>query len=283
MTGPPETPREFLDIAPNIRLHLRDWGAGKPIVFLHGWVLSHEMWEYQFNALAERGCRCVGITLRGHGRSSQPYDQYNYDVFADDLHKVLAALGLQHVTLLGYSMGGAVALRYMARYQGEHVARLVLCGAAAPSFTQRPGFPLGVDPARIDDLILACRNDRAKLMDDFGRIVFRNLTAGNARIRAWLYQITMQASPQATIACLVALRDTDLRDDMAKVNVPTLIMHAPGDRVCPFPLAESIAAGIEGSQLIRFENSGHALFYEERDKFNAELLAFVAEIGRRFC
>jgi non-heme chloroperoxidase len=267
---------DFLQIAPDISLHLRDWGDGRPIVFIHGWPLSHEMWEYQFNALPQQGYRCVAVTLRGFGRSSQPWGEHNYDVWAADVQKVLAALDLRDAALVGFSMGGAIALRYAAAHNADaRVTRLALCGAAAPCFTQRDGFPAGAPRDTVDGFLAACRSDRPKLLDDFGKTVFKSNSAGNAPIRAWLYSLAMQASPHATAAGLVALRDADLRDDMAQVNIPTLILHGPADKVCPFPLAEALAAGIAGAQLVRFESSGHALFYEQRDKFNHELASFV--------
>lgn len=267
--------KEFIEIEPNINLHIRDWGQGKPIVFIPGWPLSHEMYEYQFNQLPKHGCRCIGITMRGFGKSSKPYGEYNYDVFADDIKKVLEVLDLQDVTLAGHSMGGAISLHYMARHQGERVAKLALFGAAAPSFTKRPDFPHGIDPAVVDGFIAACMNDRAKLNEDFGKIFFRSLNAIGPKLREWFYNMGMEASPEATIACLIALRDSDLRDDLSSVKVPMAIFHAKRDKICPFELAEITAAAIKEASLIQFDNSGHGLFYEEKDKFNAALINFV--------
>ena len=267
---------DFLDIAPNVRLHVRDWGAGRPIVFLHGWPLSHAMWEYQFNELPERGCRCVGITLRGFGRSSQPWDDYTYDLFAQDVQQAIALLDLRDVTLVGFSMGGAIALRYAAGHnQNGRVSKLVLCGAAAPSFTQRDGFPHGLPPADVDRFLAACRADRPKMLEDFGKIFYHNERSVSRKFAEWIHAMALEASPHATAGGLVALRDSDLRPDMASINLPTAVFHAPADKVCPFPLGEALAAGIQSALLIRFENSGHALFYEERDKFNDELARFA--------
>lgn len=266
---------EFIKVDSSVRLHIRDWGKGKPIVFIPGWPLSHEMFEYQFTQLPRHGYRCIGITMRGFGKSSKPWGEYNYDVFADDVGKVLEELDLRGVTLAGHSMGGAISLHYMARHKGERVSRLALFGAAAPSFTKRPGFPHGLDPAGVDGFIESCRADRAKLNEDFGKIFFRSENAVSPKLGEWFHNMGMEASPHATEACLVALRDSDLRDDMAQVNAPTAIFHSAQDKICPFALAEAMAAGIKGAMLIRFENSGHGLFYEEKDKFNTELMNFV--------
>jgi pimeloyl-ACP methyl ester carboxylesterase len=266
---------EFININADVRLHIRDWGKGKTIVFIPGWPLSHEMFEYQFTQLPGQGYRCVGITQRGFGRSSKPWGEYNYDVFADDLKKTLEALDLRDVMLAGHSMGGAVALHYMARHKGAGVSKLALFGAAAPSFTKKPGFPYGLEPAAVDGLIKTCRMDRAKLNADFGKIFFRSEDAVSPKLGEWFHNMGMEASPHATEACLAALRDADLRDDMTQVKVPTVIFHATQDKICPIALAEAMAAGIKGSKLVRFENSGHGLFYEEKDKFNTELMKFA--------
>lgn len=266
---------DLIEVEKNVSLDIRDWGNGKVIVFIPGWPLSHEMFEYQFTQLPLRGYRCVGITLRGFGRSSKPWDGYNYDIFAADIGKVLETLDLHDVTLAGHSMGGAIALHYMARHKSKRVSRLALIGAAAPSFTSRPGFPHGMETKAVDALIELCHKDRAKLNADFGKIFFRSEDAVGAELAAWFQNMGMEASPNATARCLEALRDTDLRDDLKNISVPTAIFHGLQDKICPFALAESMNTGIKGSKLISYENSGHGLFYEEKDRFNAELMNFI--------
>ena len=266
---------EFIEIEPNVRLHIRDWGKGKTIVFIPGWPLSHEMYEYQFTHLPRHGYRCVGITLRGFGKSSKPWGEYNYAVFADDVKKVLEALDLRDIMLAGHSMGGAISLHYMARHNGERVSRLALFGAAAPSFTKRPGFPYGIEPEAVDGFIESCRADRAKLNEDCGKILSRSEKSVSPKLGEWFHNMGMEASPHATEACLIALRNTDLRDELSRINAPTAIFHSTQDKICPFELAEAMAAGIKGSKLIRFENSGHGLFYEEKEKFNTEIMKFA--------
>jgi len=266
---------EFIEVEPNIHLHVRDWGQGKTIVFIPGWPLSHEMFEYQFTQLPLHGFRCIGITQRGFGKSSKPWGEYNYDVFADDIKKVLETLDLRDITLAGHSMGGAVSLHYMMRHKADRVSKLALFGAAAPSFTKRPNFPYGVEPAVVDGFIEACFKDRARLNKDFGKIFFRTENAVSPELGNWFHNMGMEASPHATAACLSALRDSDLRDDLSHINVPTMIFHSTKDKICPFELAEAMNTGIKGSKLIRFENSGHGLFYEEKDKFNTELINFI--------
>lgn len=293
---------EYIEIDDNVFLHIRDWGQGKTIVFIPGWPLGHEMFEYQFTQLPQHGYRCIGISMRGFGKSSKPWGEYTYDVFADDLQSVLHSLALRNVTLVGFSMGGAIALRYMARHKGDGISKLVLCAAAAPSFTTRSGFPFRIEPEAVDSLIELCYSDRAKLNAEFGKIIFRNSDAVSPQLLDWFQSLGMEASPHATAACLATLRDSDLREDIQSVNVPTVLFHGLHDQVCPFELAETMTAqseamsngaeampageeaaagGIRGARLIRFENSGHALFYEERDKFNAELMNFIGKKSSR--
>jgi len=123
-----------------VNINVEDIGAGKPIVFIHGWPVNHKMFEYQFTELPKHGYRCIGIDLRGFGDSDKPWDGYNYNSMADDVKAVLDTLNLQNVTLVGFSMGGAIAIHYIARHQGSHISKLVLLGAAAPCFTKREDF-----------------------------------------------------------------------------------------------------------------------------------------------
>jgi pimeloyl-ACP methyl ester carboxylesterase len=267
--------RDYIQVQPNVRLHVRDWGEGKVIVFIPGWPLSHEMFEYQFTQLPKQGFRCVGITMRGFGMSSKPWEGYSYDVFANDIGKVLEKLNLRDVTLAGHSMGGAIALRYMSAHGGKRVSRLALIGAAAPCFTRSRDFPHGFERAAVDGLIRDCSSDRAKLNSDFGKIFFRSEDAVSPELGEWFHDMGMQASPRATAECLALLRDTDLNDDLKKVNRPTAIFHGMLDKICPIALAEAVASGIKGSKLVRFEKSGHGLFFEEKEKLNGELMDFA--------
>jgi pimeloyl-ACP methyl ester carboxylesterase len=266
---------EYVEVEPNVRLHLLDWGQGKPIVFIHGWPLSHEMFEYQYTQLAAQGYRCVGITMRGFGKSSKPYGDHNYDVFADDVKKVLDALDLRQVTLAGFSMGAGVALRDLTRHRSARVSKLALLAAAVPSFVKRPGFPYGLERATLNGFIQASLEDRAKLNSDFGKMFFLNENAVSPSLAAWFQDMGMEASSHATTSILVALRDSDLRSDLGKVRVPSAIFHSTEDKIALFELAEAQKEGIRGAELIKFNQSGHGFVYEERDKFNSELIEFV--------
>ncbi len=136
---------QYIEIDRNLRLDVRDWGMGKPILFVAGWPFGYEIFEYQFSSLTQSGYRCIGISMRGFGQSSKPWGDHTYDVFADDLKAALDTLDVDNVTLVGFSMGAAIVLNYMSRHRGARIANLALCGAAAPSFTIRTGFPFGIE------------------------------------------------------------------------------------------------------------------------------------------
>ena len=266
---------EYIKVATNVRLHITDAGEGRPIVLIPGWPLSDEMYEYQYNDLINKNFRVIGITLRGFGKSDKPYGAYDYNVHASDIKTVLKKLDIKDAVLGGFSMGGAIAIRYMAAYKGARVSKLVLAGAAAPVWTQRDDFPFNLPISSVDELIGLNNQDRPMLLANFAKIFSATQTSLNKGISGWLNGIGLSASSYATAQCLVALRDTDLRKDLSKIKVPTLIMHGEKDKICSFDLAGQMKAGIANSQLVAFENSGHSLFLEETQKFNAELIKFA--------
>jgi non-heme chloroperoxidase len=193
------------------------------------------MFEYQFTELLKHGYRCVGIDLRGFGDSDKPWDGYNYDTMADDLRAVLDTVNLQNVTLVGFSMGGAISIHYMARHQGSGIAKLALLGAAAPCFTKREDFPYGIDRTAVDDLISQTYSDRPAMLKNFSELFFAN--------------------PQK--------------------HVPTLILHGVDDHICLFDLAKAMHDSIKDSELVSVEKAGHGFYYEEKEKVNSELIRFI--------
>lgn len=247
--------------------------SNKTILFIHGWPANHRMFEYQFNHLPAMGYRCIGIDIRGFGKSSKPWSGYTYDRLADDIRVVIDTLGLENITLAGHSMGGAISIRYMARYSGYKVSKLALIGAAAPVFTRRQDFPYGKTVEEVDKLIEETYSDRPKMLSDFGDIFFARYLSKS--FIDWFHGLGLAASGNATAKCLVSLRDEDLRNDLRHINVPTAILHGKQDKICSFDFAELMHRSIKDSILIPFEYSGHGLFYCEMDKFNEELAKFI--------
>jgi non-heme chloroperoxidase len=269
---------EFIEVEPNVKLHVTDLGEGKPVVLIHGWPLSDAMYEYQYAALLQKNYRVIGITLRGFGLSDKPGGNYNYDVFADDIKVILDKLNIEDATLGGFSMGGATVIHYVAKYKAAHVSKLALFGAAAPLWTKRPDFNFGLwTKEDVNGLITLNNSNRPLLFETFGKIFPANETTVSPGHGAWLGNIQAQASPYAMGEALKTLRDSDLREDLKKIKIPTLILHGKLDKICSYDLAEQMNAGISNSKLVAFEKSGHALFIEELEKFNAELIKFVQQ------
>ncbi|HSD06090.1 alpha/beta hydrolase [Flavobacterium sp.] len=267
---------EYIEVEKNVKLHVTDLGEGQPIVLIHGWPLSDAMYEYQYSYFVQKGYRVIGITLRGFGLSDKPGGKYNYDVFADDIKVVLDKLNIQNATLGGFSMGGATVIHYVAKYNAAHVSKLALFGAAGPLWTKRADFNYGNwTKEDVDGLIALNNTNRPQLLENFGQIFPANATSVSPGYGAWLGTIQAQASPYAMAEGLKTLRDSDLRGDLKKIQIPTLILHGKLDKICSYELAEQMHAGIKNSTLVPLEKSGHALFIEELEKFNSELLNFI--------
>ncbi|KQT35577.1 alpha/beta hydrolase [Chryseobacterium sp. Leaf405] len=269
---------EYIEVEPNVKLHVIDLGEGKPVVLIHGYPLNDASWEYQYLPLVKAGYRVIAITLRGFGQSDKPYGKYDYDQFASDIKTVLDKLDIKDATLGGHSMGGAIALHYVAKYNAAHVSKLALFAAAAPVHTKKPDYPYPLfTKEEITNWVDRVSVDRPGLLNTIGERFVLSATSVPAGIGAWLGGIEMQSSAYAMEQALIALRDEDLRGDLPKIKIPTLIMQAKQDRIVAYALAEQMNKAIKGSKLIPFENSGHALFIEEKDKFNEEFLKFLKQ------
>lgn len=271
----------YITVERNVKIFVEDLdpGNGRTILFIHGWPLNHKMFEYQFDQLPKKGYRCIGMDLRGFGKSDRPWKGYTYNRLAEDIRIVIDKLGLEDIILVGHSMGGAIATRYMARYNGHKVSKLVLIGAA--NFSRFPYYPCGLTREEIKQwekswskLINATYTDRPKMLDGVAEIFFARYVSN--RFKDWLiHSLGLEASGHATAKCAFSLREEDLGEDMTKIYVPTGIFHGVQDKVCPFSFAKLMHANIRGSKLIPFKYSGHGLFYEELEKFQCELIRFM--------
>lgn len=265
----------WIRVEEDVNIYVNDVNPSgrKTILFIHGWPANHKMFEYQFNQLPLNGYRCIGLDMRGFGNSNKPWGDYDYNRLADDIRGVVEALKLQNFTLAGHSTGGAVAIRYMARHNEYGVSKLALFASAAPSLIRRPYFPYGIKEEDVNNIIRGTYNDRPNMLRDFGKKFFYQKVT--EPFSDWFFQLGLQAASWSTIAVAKAWLSEELFYDLAKIHVPTLILHGIHDQVCLYPLAFAQNQGIKNSRLVPFENSGHGLYYDERDKFNSVLSQFI--------
>jgi non-heme chloroperoxidase len=269
----------FIETGDGTRLFYKDWGTGEPVLFVHGWVLGADMWEYQMTPLAAHGLRCIAYDLRGSGRSDQPGNGYNADNLAGDLATVIRQLDLQQVTLVGHSMGSAQIVRYLSRYHADRIARVAFVATTLPFLLQTDDNPDGVDAASLEATPAAVGDDRPRFAAGVADLWFGTGlpdVAVSPELQQWLIGLFLQASPWAAIEMYRALTSTDFRADLAAVEVPTLIVHGDSDAMSPFEIsARRTAAAIPHSQLELYPNASHGLFVSHRQRLNADLIEFI--------
>ncbi len=263
-----------------VELYYEDHGSGSPVVLIHGWPLSGRSWENQVPALVDAGHRVITYDRRGYGDSSQPWDGYDYDTFAADLDALLTHLDLSDVTLVGFSMGGGEVVRYIGEYGTARVSKAVLASAVPPYLYKSDDNPEGgLDDATIQQFQDGVRGDRLGFLDGFTTGFF---TAGERSdlisepTRLYNREIAAFASPKGTLDCITAFGRTDFRDDLAKVTVPTLIIHGDSDAIVPFEVSGKRShETIEGSSLVLIEGGPHGVNATHPEQFNRALLDFL--------
>ncbi len=265
----------------DIDLHYTDQGTGSPVVLIHGWPLSGRSWEAQVPALVEAGHRVIAYDRRGFGDSSQPWNGYDYDTFASDLNVLLTELNLNDVTLVGFSMGGGEVARYIGTYGTGRVAKAVFASAVPPFLRKTDDNPDGVlDDATIQSFLDGVAGDRPAFLDGFSTGFF---TAGEKMTvseptRQYALSLALPASPKATAGCITAFGTTDFRDDLAKVDVPTLVIHGDSDGVVPFEASgKRTAEAVKGAELHVIKGGPHGINASHAQEFNDTLIAFLAK------
>lgn len=253
--------------------------ASQTVVLIHGWPLSHEMWEYQLTELPKHNLRVVAYDRRGFGKSSKPFGPYDYDTLADDLKAVLDELNLDNVTLVGFSMGGGEIARYMSRHGGKRVAKAVLVSAVTPYMLKTDDNPDGVDKSTFDEILANIQKDRANFLQTFSKQFYGVNMMSNPVSQAHLdgdFFRAYLASPIATIECAKAFAMTDFRDDLRHFNVPTLIIHGDDDKTVPIEASgERTAELLPNAQYIVYSGAPHGLYVTEKDRLNRDLLTFI--------
>lgn len=270
---------KYIETAPNVKLYVKDYGQGKPVILIHGWPLSNEMWEYQIDFLVQNNFRVIAYDRRGFGKSSQPWDGYDYDGLTDDLKQIIEQLELEDATLVGFSMGGGEVVRYFSRHGGKGVTKAALISSIIPFLLKTEDNPDGHPKEKNDATANAIKEDRIEFINTFGKTFFGvtiiNRPLSNS-LMEYYNSLCAVASPRATLKCAESFSTTDFRDELSAVNVPTLIIHGDADRIVPIELTSKKAAQIiKDNTYIVYEGEPHGLFYTERDRLNADLLNFI--------
>jgi non-heme chloroperoxidase len=264
--------------ADGTQIYYNDWGTGQPIVFSHGWPLSADAFEDQMFFLASRGYRCIAHDRRGHGRSSQPWNGNDLDTYADDLAALVKALELQQAIHVGHSTGGGEVARYIGRHGTQHVAKAVLIGAIPPLMLKTAANPGGTPLQAFDGLRAAVQADRSQFWKDLS-LPFYGYNRPGAKIsegvRESFWLQGMMAGFPAAYFCIKAFSETDLTQDLKKIDVPTLVLHGDDDQIVPIADSALLSAKlVKNATLKVYKGAPHGMCTTLKDQINEDLLAF---------
>lgn len=261
-----------------IRIAYSDYGKGKPVVLIHGWPLSREMWEYQLEDLVNSGLRVIKYDRRGFGKSSKPWDGYDYDSLTDDLEALIDQLNLQDVTLVGFSMGGGEVVRYLSRNGSYNVSKAVLVSSVTPFLAKTAGNPDGVDQSVFDNIIEQIKKDRIGFLADFGKKFFGVGLISHpvsTPLLEYYRMLASHATSRSTSQCVITYSQTDFTDDLKRIGVPMLVIHGDSDETVPIEASSDRTARMIACEYLIYEGAPHGLFYTHRAKLNHDLIEFI--------
>ena len=249
------------------------------MILIHGWPLSADSWDDQAMAIADAGYRAIAYDRRGFGRSSQPWNGYDYDTLADDLAAVVEQTDARDAVLVGFSMGGGEVARYMSRHGGKSVVQAVLVSSVLPFRLKTADNPAGTEQAAFDKTALALNEDRPRFLAGFFRTFFGVDTARDPvsdELLAWARSVAMQAGLKATLECLKSFSSTDFRLDLTAFKMPTLIIHGAEDKTVPIDASSRAAAkAIKHSTLVEYDGAPHGLFATHKRRLAKDLIDFL--------
>jgi non-heme chloroperoxidase len=265
----------------DIQLYYEDHGSGAPVVLIHGYPLSGASWEKQLPPLLAAGHRVITYDRRGFGRSSQPASGYNYDTFAEDLYKLLSHLNLRDFALVGFSMGGGEVARYIGKYGSKGVTHAVFVASIPPFLLKTADNPEGVDSAVFQGIQKAVAMDRYAFFTEFFKNFFNTDVFLGKRISQQAVQaswnVAAGASPTASLACVPTWYE-DFRENLGRIDVPTLVIHGDADRIVPIGASGQKTAGlVKGARLVTIKDGPHAVNWTHADEVNTELVNFLGK------
>ena len=262
-------------------IYYKDWGAGRPVVFSHGWPLSADAWEDQMVILASHGFRTIAHDRRGHGRSSQPWDGNDMNTYADDLAALTEALDLKDAIHVGHSAGGGEVVRYIGRHGTKRVAKAVLIGAVPPLMLKTDANPGGLPIEVFDGIRAGVLADRSQFFKDLTVTFYGSNRPGSTvsqglRDSFWLQG--MQSGLRGVLDCIKAFSETDFTEDLKKIDVPTLIVHGDDDQIVPIADSAMLTAKLVKQATLKvYPGASHGLCSTHKNQLNADLLAFLRE------
>lgn len=270
-------------VSEEVHIFYQDVGAGKPVVFIHGWPLNSDMWEYQFNELPKHNIRVIAYDRRGFGKSSRPWGGYDYDTFASDLDTLLEALDVTDVTLVGFSMGGGEVARYLSKYNSNgRVTKAVLVSSVTPFLLRTDDNPTGLPQEEFDKIQSQIEEDRPKFLDAFGKQFYGVHLFSNPVSSEFLQQnasLALNSAGYATVKAMQAWSLTDFRADLDTIKIPVLVMHGKADETVPIDAsAEETVKRVPHAEYVVYDDAPHGLFYTHKNRFNEEIINYVNRI-----